>query len=157
MRRRRWVVLAVGLLVAAGGAWAFEGWRLRGELERARREVASGLWLSARPRLAMLAGRWPRDGEVLYHLGIAEMASGRPDRADEAWAKVPPGSAFAGRAALMRGARGAGGAKHRTYWPMPRRRSPRPSTSRGRGGSRPSRRSSSSTRSRGGSTRPDGS
>ena len=101
MRRRLWVI-AAGILAAGGGFWAFDGWRLRADWQQAQRELANGKPASALPRLARLAARWPGNGEVQYELGACELALGRVDRAEAAWARVPPGSPLAPRAAMMR-------------------------------------------------------
>jgi tetratricopeptide (TPR) repeat protein len=53
-------------------------------------------------RLVRLAGRWHLNGEVLYHLGSCELAVGHVELAEAAWARVPAGSPYAARAALMR-------------------------------------------------------
>ena len=99
--RRRWK-LAIGLLAACVGVWAVDAWRLRATWRQARGEVAAGKFATALPRLVGLAGRWPTDGEVLYHLGSCELALGRREQAAEAFSRVPRNSPFAGRAAVMR-------------------------------------------------------
>ena len=99
--RRRWK-LAIGLLAACVGVWAVDAWRLRATWRQARGEVAAGKFATALPRLVGLAGRWPADGEVLYHLGSCELALGRREEAVRAFSRVPRDSPFAGRAAVMR-------------------------------------------------------
>jgi hypothetical protein len=44
----------------------------------------------------------PENGGVQYDLGVCEQALGHVDRAEAAWARVPPGLPHARRAALMR-------------------------------------------------------
>ena len=53
----------------------------------------------------MLAARWPGEGEVLYQLGMCELALGRPDRADEVWGRGPAGVALRGQGGADEGAR----------------------------------------------------
>ena len=100
--RRRWWIFLIGLLAACGGFWAFDVWRLRADWQQARHELAKGKHGSALARLARLAVRWPGNGEVQYDLGVCELALGHPERAEAAWARVPPGSPYAPRAAMMR-------------------------------------------------------
>jgi thioredoxin-like negative regulator of GroEL len=52
--------------------------------------------------LAEASARWPGDGEAEFLLGACEQALGRTDAAEAAWVRVPPGSAFAGHAAMLR-------------------------------------------------------
>jgi enediyne biosynthesis protein E4 len=100
--RRRWWIYWIGILGACGGYWAFDSWRLQSDWVQAQREVHSGKFTTALPRLARLAARWPGDGEIQYDLGICELALGRLDRAEAAWARVPTHSPQAARAAMMR-------------------------------------------------------
>src|SRR5262245_11046322 len=101
--RRRWLWIgAIGLLATGGGLGAIDAWRFRVDWQQARRELGAGKPASALPRLIRLASRWPGDGEVQYDLGVCELALGHPDRACAAWGRVPPGSPFAGRAAVMK-------------------------------------------------------
>ncbi len=92
----------VGLLAVCGGSWAFDVWRLRADWRQARHDLARGKSASALARLARLATRWPQDGEVQYDLGVCELAVGHVARAESAWARVPPVSPYAARAAMMR-------------------------------------------------------
>jgi tetratricopeptide (TPR) repeat protein len=100
--RRRWWIYLIGLLAVCGGFWAFDVWRLRADWQQAQRDVAKGKPTAAVVRLARLARRWPLNGEVQYDLGVCELALGHLDRAEAAWARVPPGSPHAARAAMMR-------------------------------------------------------
>jgi enediyne biosynthesis protein E4 len=99
--RRRWLFL-IGILATCGGFWAFDVWRLRADWRQAQYDLARGKPASALNRLILLAGRWPDNGEVQYDLGVCELALGHVDRALAAWARVPPGSPHAARAAMMR-------------------------------------------------------
>lgn len=83
------------------GTWAADAWRLRADWRQARGEVAAGKYATALSRLVRLAKRWPTDGEVLYQLGSCELALGRPEKAIDAFSRVPRDSPFAGRAAVM--------------------------------------------------------
>jgi tetratricopeptide (TPR) repeat protein len=97
------------------------GLHAHGQRARARAEFARGTSLQADAgeaiaawpdgsleRLEQLAGRHPRSGAVLFHLGLARFWSGDTDGAVEAWRATrarDPDSAFAVRAAdlLFRG------------------------------------------------------
>jgi enediyne biosynthesis protein E4 len=100
---RRALLLAI---IAGAGIWG--GWRWW-EVRGARRAMAAiegeiehnRYGTAARQLLALLA-RQPDSGEARYLLGTCELARGRTDTADEAWARVPPGSPFAVRAILGR-------------------------------------------------------
>jgi enediyne biosynthesis protein E4 len=99
-----WLAIALGVaLLGVGGYRALELRRLRAELAEAERDMTTGHVGSAWHRLRALAARWPDQGEVQYRLGVCERARGRFDAALAAWARVPPGSPFAARAAALRG------------------------------------------------------
>src|SRR5262245_38684740 len=100
--RRPWWIFGIGILGACGGFWAFDNWRLQSEWDKAQRDVRSGRFVSALPRLTRLASRWPGHGEVQYDFGICESALGHLDRAEAAWARVPTHSDHAARAAMKR-------------------------------------------------------
>jgi hypothetical protein len=91
-----------GLLAACGGFWAFDTWLPRTDWRQAQYELASGKPASALVRLTRLAGRWPADGAVQFDLGVCELALGRVNRAEAAWARIPLGSPYAPRAATIR-------------------------------------------------------
>jgi enediyne biosynthesis protein E4 len=103
-RRRRSLVL----LVIAAGALFWCGWKWW-EIRRYRRamaviedEIASDLnGLAARNLTELLAWK-PDSDEALYLLGTCEMARGRIEAAEAAWARVAPGSAFAPQAIVGR-------------------------------------------------------
>ena len=100
-RTRRPIALGLFLLIAAGvGYWAFDEWRFRALSAEASRAVVQGRYPEAKVRLASLLGRRSGDGEALYQLGVCEAALGREPEALAAWAKVPAGSSFAGRAGV---------------------------------------------------------
>ena len=67
----------------------FDAWRLRADWQQAKRDVAAGRPASALPRLDRLAARRPENGEIVYDLGVCELALGHADRAEAAWARVP--------------------------------------------------------------------
>src|SRR4051812_42301514 len=104
MMRRGWLWFGAGvglIALVAGFAWREREARwYRAELDQAKREMTEGLFNTARERLAVLAMRWPGQGEVDYHLGLCERSRGRLDAASEAWKRVAPGSPQAGWAAL---------------------------------------------------------
>jgi enediyne biosynthesis protein E4 len=100
---RRWWICLVGLPGVCGGCWAFDVWRLRADWQQeAQRDLAADKPGSALARLGRLATRLPENGGVQYDLGVCEQALGHVDRAEAAWARVPPGLPHARRAALMR-------------------------------------------------------
>ena len=98
----RWWLSFIGLVAVCGGIWALDSWRLQADWQQAQRDLARGKPGSALARLTRLASRWPDNGEVQYDVGVCELALGHDDRAGAAWARVPPGSPHAARAAMMR-------------------------------------------------------
>jgi enediyne biosynthesis protein E4 len=98
----RWWIYFVALVAASGGLWAFDGWRQKADREEAKRALAMGKSRTALPRLVRLAARRPHDGEIQYDLGVCELAVGHVELAEAAWARVPAGSPYATRAAMMR-------------------------------------------------------
>jgi enediyne biosynthesis protein E4 len=82
------VVLGLALLTAIAASNMRARW-LRAELVPVHQAMAKGRPGLARKRLADLAQRWARSGEVLFLLGQCEEALGQPDRALVAWGRVP--------------------------------------------------------------------
>jgi enediyne biosynthesis protein E4 len=103
----RWSVLAlIALLCSAAVAFqVVRNRRLRLELNEAREALNAKRYGLARQRLERLAERWTNDGEVFLLLGNCELATGRRDDVLVTWSKVPPSSAFFGRAAFSRAGR----------------------------------------------------
>ncbi len=106
---RRWMWVLVLALVAgsAYGGWRLmKAWRYRTALVEIRKEVQAGRHAIAARDLAVVLTWEPDSDEAAYLLGLCEKARGRTDQADQAWARVPPGSRFAppsivGRAAML--------------------------------------------------------
>ncbi|MFO0906987.1 MAG: FG-GAP-like repeat-containing protein [Isosphaeraceae bacterium] len=106
-RSRGWTlaaigVLALGLIVLAGGWWVQKQRteHLRTLLVEARAEVDAGRFNLAREKLDTLAASQPGWDEVLYLQGLCEQGRGRLEAALDAWSRVPPGSSFAVSAAV---------------------------------------------------------
>ena len=78
----RWLWVGLCVLLAALGVGGLLAARerqarwFRTELEQAKREMVAGLPNTAHARLAALSARWPGRGEVEYHLGLCEQATG---------------------------------------------------------------------------------
>jgi len=103
---RRWLVLGCGLTIlalAGGGYRLVEIKALRAELEKARVDFESGYRGLARQRLEKLARQWSTNAEVLFQLGVCEEATGHRETALATWAKIPSGTPFSTRAAVLRG------------------------------------------------------
>ena len=85
-------------LVWAGWAWWTDR-RYRRAMEEIESEVTAGRYAIACRNLDRLLS-WKADsnGGIAYLLGSCELARGRNQAADEAWARVVPGSAFSERA-----------------------------------------------------------
>src|SRR3954471_23779945 len=102
--RRGWIWFGVGFgLVVVALVVALrdrEARWYRAELDRAKREMAEGLYHTAQERLAGLSACWPGRGDVEYHLGLCERSRGRIEAALAAWKRVPAGSPQAGWADL---------------------------------------------------------
>ncbi|HKI19931.1 MAG TPA: FG-GAP-like repeat-containing protein, partial [Isosphaeraceae bacterium] len=98
-----WIVLSLVVIAAAWGglSWA-DTRRCERELDRAKGEMAGGLYHLARQRLADLAPRRPAWAEAAYLLGVCEDSLGRPQAAETAWSRVAPDSPFAAKAVLGR-------------------------------------------------------
>ena len=106
---RRWlwviVMLAAAATVTYGGWRLAREWRYRTALVEIREQVQAGRHAVAARNLAAVLAWEPGSDEAAYLLGLCEKARGRTEAADEAWARVPPGSRFAppaiaGRAAI---------------------------------------------------------
>jgi tetratricopeptide (TPR) repeat protein len=93
------------ILVVGAGAFsmmrALETRKFRAGLERAKQEMAAGLYATARNRLVALSLSGNGGGEVEYQLGLCELRRGHPDAAVQVWQRVPPASPFATRAAVQ--------------------------------------------------------
>jgi thioredoxin-like negative regulator of GroEL len=103
--RRRWL-LALGLACAGVLVWGGSLWwtarRYRAAIAAIEAEIASGRFAIAARDLAKLLAWKPDSDEAAYLLGTCEQARGRPDEAEGAFARIPPGSAFWYRAVLAR-------------------------------------------------------
>jgi enediyne biosynthesis protein E4 len=103
---RRWrpvlllAAIAVGLLWGGWKWWEFR--RHRKAMAEIEAELEDGRHGTAARKLIALLARQPDSDEALYLLGACEMAQGRTEKADKAWARVPPDSQFAPRAILGR-------------------------------------------------------
>jgi tetratricopeptide (TPR) repeat protein len=100
--RRRWTLLLAFFLGAGliGGGWAW--WtdrRYKSAMEEIEAEIKASRYGTACRKLSKLLS-WKSDpkGGIVYLLGSCELARGRNQAADEAWARVVPGSAFSERA-----------------------------------------------------------
>jgi hypothetical protein len=114
-RRKKWI-LATGL-VAVLAAWfvvkAAQNWEYSTELRLARRDLRAQQFDAARVRLALLAQRWPGQGEVEYPLGTCESLRGHSEAALAAWGRVPDRAIEAPLAALSRGELAIGAGRYR--------------------------------------------
>ncbi len=103
--RRWWLILGLAIL-ASGLVWAgCQTWRVRRDrrtMAEVREHIRSGRNATAVRTLKAYLTAEPGSDEAAYLLGASQMALGRPDAADEAWAHVPPRSRFAARAILGR-------------------------------------------------------
>ena len=103
---RRWARM-LALATVAGGSlygcwWLSRVWRLRATLVEIREHVQAGRHGTAARDLAELLAWEPGSDEANYLLGICENARSRPAAAEVAWARIQPGSEFAGRAIQAR-------------------------------------------------------
>jgi enediyne biosynthesis protein E4 len=103
-RRNWWLVLALlctGVMLGCGWKW-WEGRCYRRAKMAIEAEMAAGRHAIAARNLIQLMA-WSSDSdEAAYLLGICEQARGRNQGADEAWARVIPGSPFSARAISAR-------------------------------------------------------
>ena len=99
----RLVILGAVVIVAWWGWKGLDTLRIRGELHRARKEMAQGRLEPARIRLTALSAARPGvlGGEVDYWLGICESSQGRFERALAAFERVPAGFPFDAQAAAL--------------------------------------------------------
>ncbi|WP_197446354.1 CRTAC1 family protein [Tautonia plasticadhaerens] len=80
-----------------------ERWsRVSRAIEEARMALEEGRPATARRILARMAGEARGRGDFWLAMGSCELELGRLDRAEEAWARVPPSSPEAGPAAVLR-------------------------------------------------------
>src|SRR5262245_27531311 len=107
VRSARWWGRILGLAtIAAGLLWA--GWwtwrvgRDRRAMAAIREDIRAGRNATAARRLEAYLADEPGLDEAVYLLGSCELAPGRAQAADAAWARVAPGSRFAARAILGR-------------------------------------------------------
>jgi enediyne biosynthesis protein E4 len=97
----------LALAAVAGGAlygcwWLSRVWHHRAALMEIREHVQAGRHGTAARNLAELLAWEPGSDEAIYLLGVCENARGRTAAAEAAWARLPPGSAFAVPAILAR-------------------------------------------------------
>ena len=96
------LALAVAVVAVWVGARALAARQYRAAIDRAKEEIAAGLYNTARKRLIELASNHDGNGEVDYQLGICELYRGRPDEARAAWERVPEGGPFGTQAIVQR-------------------------------------------------------
>jgi enediyne biosynthesis protein E4 len=102
---RRWSPLLLAAIVGGllwGGCKWWEFRRHRQAIAEIEEELEDGLHGAAARKLIALLTRLPVSDEANYLLGACEMARGRTEAADKAWARVPPDSHLAARAILGR-------------------------------------------------------
>jgi thioredoxin-like negative regulator of GroEL len=103
---RRWGAVLLLAAVAVGSLWAGRRWwefrRHRRAMVTIEAAIEGGRHEAAARGLIALLAREPDSDEALYLLGTCEVARGRLEAADRAWARVPPGSPFATDAILGR-------------------------------------------------------
>jgi hypothetical protein len=99
-RRHGWWVLVLFLAVVtigAGSLW-WQSRSVRHAIAEIEAEMAAGRHAIAARRLnQLLLGAFTND-QAAYLLGVCEQARGRTQAADQAWARVAPGSSFFSRA-----------------------------------------------------------
>jgi enediyne biosynthesis protein E4 len=106
-KRRRFRRRLLFCLVAAGLFWGGRAWwterRYQSAMAEIEAEIVGGRFGTASRRLVnLMAWKPDTDGGLAYLLGSCEQARGRNQPADEAWARVVPGSAYSERAILAR-------------------------------------------------------
>ena len=104
--RRRWKWL-LGFLLLAGLAGGGRAWwterRYRGAMAEIEAEIlAARFGLASRKLETLLAWKPDSDGALVFLLGCCEQSRARNKAADEAWSRVPPGSAYSERAISAR-------------------------------------------------------
>src|SRR5271157_4794795 len=101
---QRWRRVLLLALVVAGLLWS--GWRwvkvrgYRTAMAEVQEEIENGRYGTAARNLVALLARHPDSDDAHYLLGTCEMARGRTQAAEAAWARVKPGSRFAPSAIL---------------------------------------------------------
>ncbi len=100
---RRRIRLVLILLCGAGLIWGGWAWwtnrRYKSAMEEIESEIIAGQHaIACRNLNKLLYWKSDPDGAIVYLLGSCELARGRNQAAGEAWARVPPGSAFSERA-----------------------------------------------------------
>jgi tetratricopeptide (TPR) repeat protein len=100
-RRRAWRLVPAFLFVGliwGGWAWWMDR-RYTGSMAEIKAEIMAGRYaLACRNLEELLSWKADPDGELVYNLGSCELARGRDQAAEKAWARVVPGSAFVERA-----------------------------------------------------------
>ncbi|MGP0069621.1 MAG: tetratricopeptide repeat protein [Isosphaeraceae bacterium] len=103
---RRWgVVLALAVLAGGlgyGGRRLWRAWRYRIALVEIQQQIQAQRYGAAARNLTALLAWEPGSDEAACLLGNCERARGRPQAADEAWARVPPSSGLAASAMMGR-------------------------------------------------------
>jgi enediyne biosynthesis protein E4 len=101
MARRYWRLVFL-FLISGAVIWCCWTWwasrRDRDAVGEIDREMAAGRHATAAHHLNHFLARNPGSDEAAYLLGVCEQARGRNQPAQEAWARVTPGSPFAARA-----------------------------------------------------------
>ena len=99
--RRWWLLLA--FLLGTGCVWggwsAWSYWRYRGAMDEIDADIIAGRYsIACRSLEELLSRTSDSNGRIGYLLGSCELARGRNQAADKAWAAVAPGSAFSQKA-----------------------------------------------------------
>ena len=104
--RRSWLALVVVFILLGVLAWVGWTWwsarRYRSAMAQIDTALTAGRFGLAARNLELLLARKPNADEAAYVLGMCEQARRRTREADQAWARVTPGSAFTQRAILAR-------------------------------------------------------
>jgi tetratricopeptide (TPR) repeat protein len=100
--KRHWRLLLaffVGTGFVAGGWFGWSYWRYRGAMDEIDADIIAGRFaIACRSLEALLSQTSDSNGRIGYLLGSCELARGRNQAADKAWAAVTPGCAFAQKA-----------------------------------------------------------